>query len=43
MTAYNTFDNPELVNVKEFNDFVVTETGINFTIPKCSVMRFIVE
>ena len=43
MTAYNTFDNPNLVNIKEFNDFTVTKEGLNFTIPKCSVMRFIVE
>ena len=43
MTAYNTFDNPDVVNIKEFVDFKITEVGINFTIPKCSVMRFIIE
>ena len=43
MTDYNTFDNPNTVDIKEFNDFIVTETGIRFTIPKCSVMKFILE
>ena len=43
MTAHNTFDNPNAVDIKEFNEFIITETGINFTIPKCSVVRFIVE
>ena len=43
MTAHNTFENPNLVNIKDFNDFEVTKEGLNFTIPKCSVMRFIVE
>ena len=43
MTAYNTFDNPDVVELKDFNDFITTESGLNFTIPKCSVMRFIVE
>lgn len=43
MTAYNTFENPDLVTVREFNDFTLTKEGLSFTIPKCSVMRFIVE
>jgi len=43
MTAYNTFENPNYVNVKEFKDFTITKDGLNFTIPKCSVMRGIVE
>lgn len=43
MTACNTFENPNVVNVEEFNNFIVTEKGLNFTIPKCSVMRVIIE
>ena len=43
MTAHNTFDNPNNVEVKEFKDFIITETGISFAIPKCSVIRFIIE
>ena len=43
MNACNTFENPNMVNVKEFNNFKITEKGLNFTIPKCSVMRFVIE
>ena len=28
---------------EEFNNFKITEKGLNFTIPKCSVMRFVIE
>jgi len=43
MNACNTFEEPSLVNIEEFNNFTVSENGLSFTIPKCSVMRFIVE
>lgn len=43
MNACNTFEDPSAVAIKEFNDFIVTEKGLSFTIPKCSVMRFIIE
>lgn len=43
MAAHNTFDNPEVVGVKEFTDFTVTSEGIDFVIPPCSVVHFMVE
>lgn len=43
MNACNTFEDPSLVKIEEFNNFTVSENGLSFTIPKCSVMRFIVE
>ncbi|MBE6054193.1 MAG: alpha-N-arabinofuranosidase [Clostridium sartagoforme] len=43
MNACNTFENPNVVNIKDFNDFTITEKGLSFTIPKCSVMRVIIE
>ena len=43
MTAYNSFDDPEIVKVDEFTNFIITDIGLNFTIPKCSVMNFVIE
>ena len=43
MSAYNTFDNPEVVKPEEFKDFVLTAQGLNFNIPSCSVISFIIE
>ncbi|MFQ9617539.1 MAG: alpha-L-arabinofuranosidase C-terminal domain-containing protein, partial [Clostridium butyricum] len=43
MNAHNTFDSPEVVKPQEFKEFKITEKGINFTIPPCSVISFIVE
>jgi len=43
MRAYNTFDNPEIVKLEEYNKFTITDKGLNFTIPPCSVLSFIVE
>lgn len=43
MGAYNTFDNPEVVKPEEFNKFIITNKGLNFTIPPCSVLNFVVE
>lgn len=43
MGAYNTFDNPEVVKPEEFDKFIITDKGLNFTIPPCSVLNFVVE
>ena len=39
MHAMNTFDDPEKVNVKDFNDVKITDKGLSFTIPACSVLH----
>jgi len=43
MNACNTFEESNLVKIEDFNNFTVSENGLSFTIPKCSVMRFIIE
>ena len=43
MNAYNTFDNPDVVKPADFTDFTITSQGLNFKIPACSVISFIVE
>ena len=43
MGAYNTFAEPDKVKPEEFNDYKVTDKGLNFTIPACSVLSIIVE
>ena len=43
MDSFNTFDNPNKVKPEEFTDFSITEKGINFKIPPCSVISFILE
>lgn len=43
MNAHNTFDNPNLVKPEPFKDFELTEKGINFTIPACSVLSFVLD
>ncbi|OOM75151.1 alpha-N-arabinofuranosidase [Clostridium sp. BL-8] len=43
MEAHNTFDEPENVKPEEFTDFTITDKGLNFTIPACSVLSFIIE
>jgi len=43
MGAHNTFDNPEVVKPEEFTKFTVTDGGLNFTIPACSILSFVVE
>lgn len=40
MDAHNTFEAPNVVTTKEFTDYVITEKGINFKIPPCSVLHF---
>ena len=43
MDAHNTFDNPEVVKPEEFKDFVLTSQGLDFKIPACSVISFVIE
>jgi alpha-N-arabinofuranosidase len=43
MRAFNTFDEPEMVKPEEFTKYTITEKGLNFTIPACSVISFMVE
>ena len=39
MHEMNTFETPDQVRVKEFNEVEKTAEGIKFTIPKCSVLH----
>lgn len=39
MHAMNTFDSPDTVKPVAFNDIAITDKGISFTIPACSVMH----
>ena len=39
----NTFEDPNCVTVKEFHDVKVTEQGLQFTIPACSVLHITVK
>lgn len=41
--SYNDFSNTDKVAVKDYNDTKITERGISFEIPPCSVMRFEVK
>ena len=43
MSAYNTFDEPEVVKPVEFKDFIITSKGFDFKIPKCSIIHFVIE
>ena len=43
MHAHNTFDAPNTVFTKDFNDFKLTAKGIDFTIPACSVLKLEIE
>ncbi|MBQ5849750.1 MAG: alpha-N-arabinofuranosidase, partial [Lachnospiraceae bacterium] len=43
MNAYNTFEQPEQVKQEDFAAFTVTEKGINFTIPACSIIQLRVK
>lgn len=43
MHAMNTFEEPENVMVKEFSDITVTENGLKFTVPACSVLHIQVK
>ena len=41
--AMNTFDEPENVKVKEFKNVKITDKGIAFTVPACSVLHLAVK
>ncbi|MFQ9511457.1 MAG: alpha-N-arabinofuranosidase [Lachnospiraceae bacterium] len=43
MDALNTFDNPEVVKEEEYHDINVTNKGIQFKIPPCSVIQLTIE
>ena len=43
MNAHNTFDDPNVVKPEQFIKFEITDKGINFTIPACSVLSFVLE
>ena len=43
MDGHNTFENPEEVGSVEFTNFNLTQEGIDFNIPPCSVIHFVVE
>ncbi|MVX63821.1 alpha-N-arabinofuranosidase [Clostridium chromiireducens] len=43
MGAYNDFDAPEVVKPLEFTNFKITDKGIDFKIPKCSVLHLVIE
>ncbi len=43
MSAHNTFDDPEAVKPEPFQNVEITEDGIRFTIPRCSVIALTVE
>ncbi|HHX11743.1 MAG TPA: alpha-N-arabinofuranosidase, partial [Clostridiales bacterium] len=43
MSSLNTFENPNNVEPREFKDLTVTDNGVTFTIPACSVLELEVE
>ena len=43
MAAYNTFENPDNVKLEAFTDYTLTEQGIRYTIPACSVLHLVVK
>lgn len=43
MDAYNTFDNPDTVKETVFEDFTITDRGVTFTMPACSVVQFRIQ
>lgn len=43
MNAFNTFSEPDKVKEETFTAYEVTERGLRFTIPKCSVMSIRVK
>lgn len=40
MDYHNTFENPDKVKLREFNDFELTDDGIDFTMPTKSILVF---
>jgi alpha-N-arabinofuranosidase len=43
MHAMNTFDTPDAVKPTTFTDITITDNGVSFHIPACSVMHLILE
>jgi alpha-N-arabinofuranosidase len=43
MGAHNNFDAPEVVKPVEFTEFKITDKGIDFKIPKCSILHLVIE
>lgn len=43
MHEKNTFEEPDVVQVRTFDDVKITDTGLSFTIPTCSVVHLIVK
>lgn len=43
MRAMNTFEAPETVKTENFDQVVITEKGLKFTIPACSVLHLAVK
>ena len=43
MSDHNTFESPDKVRTKEFTNFTITEKGIDFNIPPCSVLHLEIE
>ncbi|MGI6093982.1 MAG: alpha-N-arabinofuranosidase [Lachnospiraceae bacterium] len=41
--AYNTFEEGETVKAEPFTDYTITEKGVSFTIPPCSVLQFTIR
>jgi len=39
MDAHNSFEKPEVVGLTDFTDFTLTEQGIKFTLPPCSILH----
>ncbi len=43
MGAFNTFEEPDIVHTEEFMEFKITEKGVDFTIPPCSILHLTIE
>lgn len=43
MNAHNTFDDPQLVSMKDFNDIILKDNGFTMTLPPCSIVRITLE
>lgn len=41
--AKNTFDEPDNVKPSEFKDYKITDKGIDFKIPACSIIHLVIE
>ena len=43
MNAYNTFEEPDKVKTTEVTDFEITDRGVKFTLPACSVISISIK